>query len=205
MNAPEAIAPLVRVLALVDESDNDLIGEGLQDVLESFGPATIGPLAGFLVEAEDGNGGLVGAGEALSHTGQAYPQTRDRIVQILTTTLEARYAVNDPQINGFWVADLLDLNAVESYQVIKKIYEAGCIDPMICGDLEDVEIELGLLKQRKSPRPLTPLQRAIGLGLEKGLGITEPFPTITTAKAGKKEKSRRKQEKKSRKKNRKNK
>ena len=124
------------------------------------------------------------------------------MVQIISTTLEARYAANDPQINGFWVSDLIDLNAIESFPIIKKAYEAK-VDPMICGDLEDVEIELGLIKERTTPRPLTPLQRAIGLGLKKGLSIPEPFPTISTPKARKMEKTRRKQEKKSRKKNRK--
>lgn len=203
MNAPEAIAPLVRVLALVDESDTDLIGEGLQDVLESFGPAAIDPLASFLIEADDGNGGLVGAGEALSHTGQAHPEYRDRIVQIITTTLEARCARNDPLINGFWISALLDLNAVESYPVIRKVYEENLADPMISGDLEDVEIELGLLQKRKTPPPLTPFQRAIRLGLERGLRHPASFPADNTSQAANKERSKRKQEKKSRKKNRK--
>ena len=203
MKAPEAIAPLVRVLALLDESDSDLIGEGFQDVLESFGPAAIEPLAGFLVEAEDGNGGLVGAGEALSKIGTAHLEHRDRIVEILGTAFEARYLSNDPMINGFWIADLLDLHAVESYPVIKAAYEAKAVDPMVSGDLEDVEIELGLREKRKTPRPLTPFQRAMGLGLERGLSTPEPFPFITTPKVEKKEKNKRKQEKKSRKKNRK--
>jgi hypothetical protein len=203
MNSPEAIAPLVHVLALVDEADSDLINEGLQDVLESFGPAAIDPLAAFLVEAEDGNGGLVGAGEALSRIGTAHPEHRDQITQILSAAFEARYATNDPMINGFWIADLLDLNAVESYPAIKKAFEENKVDPSIAGDLEDVEIEFGLLKERKTPRPLTPLQRAFKLALEREFNGVEPFPLGVSQKVTKKEKAKRKQEKKSRKKNRK--
>jgi hypothetical protein len=203
MYAPEAIAPLVQVLALVDETDTDLIGEGLQDVLESFGPTAIDALTTFLFEAGDGNGGLVGAGEALARIGKAYPEYRDLVVQFITATLEARYAHNDPQINGFWISDLLDLNAVESFPVIKKAYEANAVDPMVSGDLEEVEIELGLREKRTTPRPLTPFQRAKGLGLERGMGYPEPFPYLASQKIEKKEKTKRKQEKKSRKKNRK--
>jgi hypothetical protein len=203
MVALEAIPPLVRVLALVDETDTDLIGEGLQDVLIKFGPAAIDELASFLFEAEDGNSGLVGAAEALALIGIDHPEERNRIVQILSATLEARHAANDPAINGFWVADLLDLHAVASYPIIQKAFEAGAVDPMISGDLEDVEIELGLRETRTTPRPLTPLQRALGFGNEPGLGDPELFPLIAPPKAGKKEKAHRKQEKKSRKKNRK--
>ncbi len=203
MFAPEAIAPLVRVLALVDEDDSDLIGEGLQDVLVTFGPPAIDALTSFLFEAEDGNGGLVGAGETLALIAKDHPEERDRIVQILSATLEARHAANDPQINGFWVSDLLDLQAVESYPIIKKAYEAGAVDPFIAGDLEDVEFDLGLREKRATPRPLTPLQHAFGLGLEPGLEDPEIFPTIVPPKAGKKGKANPKQEMKSCKKNRK--
>jgi hypothetical protein len=203
MDAHEAITPLMQVLALEDEADSDLISEGLQDVLERFGPAAIDSLTSFMFEAEDGNDGLIGAGEALASIGRNFPETRDRMVQIISTTLEARYAANDPQINGFWVSDLIDLKAIDSFPTIKKAYEAKAVDPMVCGDLEDVELELGLIKERTTPRPITPLQRAIGLGLERGLSIPKLFPTIATSKIGKKEKTRRKKEKESRKKNRK--
>jgi hypothetical protein len=198
MYAPEAIAPLVQVLALVDETDSDLISEGLQDVLERFGPAAIDPLTDFLFEAEDGNGGLIGASEVLAHIGKEYPEHRDLMVQFITTALEARYTRNAPMINGFWVSDLLELHAVESYPVIKKVYDAGMVDPMVADDLEDLEIELGLREDLTTPRPLTPFQRAMGLGM----GF-DPFPPVPSKKLTKKEKAKHKQEKKSRKKNRK--
>jgi hypothetical protein len=201
--APEAIPPLVRLLALSDEADSDLISEGLQDVLVSLGPPAIDELAGFLLEVEDGNGGSVGAAETLALIGIDHPEERDRIVQILSATFEARYAANDPMINGFLVSDLLDLHAAESYPIIKAAYEAGAVDPMVSGDLEDVEIDLGLKKMRTKPRPLTPFQRDLGLEFEPGLGNPDLFPFIIPSKAAKKEKAKRKQEKRSRHKNRK--
>jgi hypothetical protein len=151
--AGEAIAPLVQVLALSDQTDGDLISEGLQDVLEEFGPAAISPLAGFLVEAGDTFGGLVGAGETLAHIGKNHPEYRQQIIPIITAALEARHMTNEPDVNGFWIADLLDLNAVESYPVIKKAFEDDKVDPRIAGDLEEVEIEFGLRKERSTPSP----------------------------------------------------
>jgi hypothetical protein len=202
MYALESIAPLVQVLSLVDESNSDLINEGFRDVLERFGPVAIDPLASFLTES-GAEGGLIGASEALAHIGKDHPEHRDRTVQIITAALDTRYVQNDPMVNGFWISDLLDLQAVESYPIIQKAYEAGAADPMICGDLEDVEVELGLLEERKTPRPLTPFQHAVGLGLERGSRKPKPFLQIDADKIAKKEKVKRKQEKKSRKKNRK--
>jgi hypothetical protein len=151
MQAKESIASLVPMLALSDQTEGNLISEGLQDVLQSFGPAAIPPLAGFLVEAGDDSSGLVGASETLSHIGEKYPEYRQQIIQIITAALEARYATNEPDVNGFWIADLLDLKAVESYPVIKKAFEEDMVDPRIAGDLEEVEIELGLRKERSTP------------------------------------------------------
>jgi hypothetical protein len=151
MQAKESLASLVPLLALSDQAEGDLITEGLQDVLQNFGPAAIPPLAGFLVEAGDDSSGLVGASETLSRIGEKYPEYRQQIIHIITAALEARCATNKPDINGFWIADLLDLKAVESYPIIKKAFEEDMVDPRIAGDLEEVEIELGLRQERSTP------------------------------------------------------
>jgi hypothetical protein len=203
MYAVEAIDPLVQVLAMMDESESDLINEGLQDVLERFGPAAIESLEDFINKSDDKGGGLVGAAKILSDIGRDNPETRDRVVQIISSAFEARYAQNDPMVNGFWISSLIDLQAVESYPMIKKAYEEGMVDPHVCGDLEDVEIELGLREKRTKLRPLTPFQRAIDLRLENGSRKPVPLSMMEPSKDAKKEKAKRKQEKKSRKKNRK--
>jgi hypothetical protein len=203
MNSTEAVGPLVELFDLDDQSDSDLISEGLLDVIVRYGPAAIDHLANFLLETRHEGGGLVGAGEALARIGNQHPEHRDRIVQLISAALEARYAGNAPDINGFWICDLMDLKAVESYPVIAKAFEEETVDFTIVGDLEDVQVELGLLEKRKTRRPDSAIERAFRLGLERGSKPPKPFASIPMSKADKKEKAKQKQAKKSRKKNRK--
>ena len=101
------------------------------------------------------------------------------MVQIISTTLEARYAANDPQINGFWVSDLIDLKAIGQFSNHKKAYEAKAVDPMVCGDLEDVEIELikkgtndASSNYASSAQPSALVSREV----EQSRTFSQPFP-----------------------------
>ena len=51
------------------------------------------------------------------------------------------------------VCNLLDLQAVESIQQIRELYSREIVDLYAVGDIEDVEIALGLREQRDTPRP----------------------------------------------------
>jgi len=204
MNAVEAVAPLARVLAWGNESDSDLIFEGLQEVLERFGPPAVEPLVDFMLGEDCQGSALVGVGETLRTIAQNHPDQHERVVQAITTVLETRYKEIDDDVNGFLVAELLDLNAVASYPVIKQAYTDNKVDYHVCGDLEDIEIEFGLREKRSTPSPLKPspfLQRYA------------PFPTLDAPafeltseekkrqqSKDKKEKNKRKQAKKARKK-----
>jgi hypothetical protein len=201
--AVEAIPPMVKLFSLIEESESDLISEGLLDVIVAFGPPAIEPLTKFLFEEKDGSSGLVAAGESLSHISGNHPEYRDRIVHIITATLEARGPANPKDINGFWIADLLDLNAVESYPVIKQAFDEGRVNERIAGDLEEVEIELGLRTERSTPSPFAPFQEAMRLGFAPKRHDPDMFSIPTSNKDTAKKKAKRKQERKSRKKNRK--
>jgi len=62
-----------------------------------------------------------------------------------------RFGENDPELNGFLVSYLVDLGAVESISCIQAAFEKECVDFSIIGDLEDVEIHLGLREERSTP------------------------------------------------------
>jgi len=48
----------------------------------------------------------------------------------------------------FLVGDLLDCDARDAYAVIQRAHLAGHVDETVCGDLEDVRVELGLQAAR---------------------------------------------------------
>ena len=193
MQAVEAIAPLAQVLDWSEESDGDLINEGLTTAFETFGPPVIEPLAAFINEVGHTVFGYISASEVMAHVAVEYPEYRDRVIKIISSALDAYHERNDEDVNGFWLADLLDLNAVDSYPIIKRAFEAGKINVRIAGDLEDVELEFGMREKRDTPAPNFPLP----------FDFMRPIPELDTKSHKKKEKSKRKQEKRSRKKNRK--
>ncbi|HEX4365312.1 MAG TPA: SEC-C metal-binding domain-containing protein [Rhodopila sp.] len=59
----------------------------------------------------------------------------------------------EPSTGGFVVCALLDLAAVETIDAIRDAFGRGAIKVSIPGDLEDVEIALGLRAKRVTPRP----------------------------------------------------
>ena len=54
---------------------------------------------------------------------------------------------------GLVICALIQLNATESIGVIREAFKRGCVDISVPGDLEDVEIALGLGIKRVTPKP----------------------------------------------------
>jgi hypothetical protein len=136
------------------------------------------------------------ASSALAEIGNRHPEERERCLQGISSLLE-KYETNDEGFNGFLIGDLIDMKAVEKIDLIKKAFDAHAVDELIHGDVEDVQIEMGLLEKRLTPeRPWRSGRFAPG---PDDFFASGP----KSGKAAKKEKNKRKQEKKSRKKNRK--
>ena len=211
MRAVEAIAPLAQLLDWSEETDSDLINEGLTDALEEFGEPTIEPLTIFINEAGHSEYGYISACDVMCHIAEKQPEYREIVVANISSALDEHFERNDEDVNGYWLSDLLDLQAVESYPIIKKAFEAKKINVRVAGDLEDVEIEFEMRKQRDTPSPNLPLPKKF-LNHEGAVPMRETDETFTflgkddlkrDQEKKKKEKNKRKQEKKSRKKNRK--
>jgi hypothetical protein len=56
-------------------------------------------------------------------------------------------------LNGLLIGRLLDLKAIEAIDDIRQLFARDCVDITCAGDLEEVEIELGLRQTRITPRP----------------------------------------------------
>ncbi len=211
MQAVEAIAPLAQALDWSYESDGDLINEGLTTALEEFGEPAIEPLTKFINEDGHKESGYISASEVMTHIAEKHPEFRERVITSISSALDAHFERNDEDVNGFWLADLLDLKAVESYPIIKKVFQAKKINVRVAGDLEDVEIEFGMREKRDTPAPNLPLPFDF-LSHDIARPIREIDETLAYLgkdelkryqEKTKKEKNKLKQEKKSRKKNRK--
>ncbi len=145
-----AVEPL---LALFDEIvDDDWALSEFPIVMSMIGESSIEPLTRYLREPGHDEFSLVMAADALKTIAENYPDSKERIIRILTTYLDAP----NPSmltLNGLIVVFLLDLNAKNSIKTLRRLYQENQVDITCAGDLEDVEITLGFRNKRETPRP----------------------------------------------------
>jgi hypothetical protein len=146
LRAETAIEPLLGLLRYIDERQEDWITEELPVVFGLIGPAGIPALEAYAAGPNHGLYARMAAGGGLKEIGQAHPAARDECVAALARLLDAAEH-NDEGFNGFLIADLLALRAVEAAPVMEKAFAGGWVDEMIAGDWGDVQIELGLLDE----------------------------------------------------------
>lgn len=150
MGAKKAIDPLIGNFNLIEAADSDWLNDDLTRALVKLGPDCIPALAMYLIDTRHDNDGRVSAEETLSEMAKEYPDYQEQVKGILISAMEL-FAQNDDDLNGFILAGLLDLHAVEAMPVIRRAFAANAIDITIAGDLEEVEIELGLREERETP------------------------------------------------------
>jgi hypothetical protein len=148
LRAEEAIGPLMSLFHELDE--DEWAGEELPEVYGMIGPKAISALAAYLADTSHSMFPRLRAAHSLERIGNQHPETRAECVGVLTRQLE-QFAEDDPEFNAFLISYLVDLKAVESIATIRKAFEQECVDYTIQGDIEDVEIDLGLRKERATP------------------------------------------------------
>ncbi len=146
-----ATAPLLARLGDADEDDDYALTD-LPAALGMLGPDALPALTTFLGRREVGAFARGGAAEAIAAVGNAHPEVRAAAVAALADAL-AHHAVQDRDFNSLVVGALLDLQAAEAANVIARAFAADDVDPTFVGDWEDVQVTLGLLDARLTPRP----------------------------------------------------
>jgi hypothetical protein len=195
LKAEEAIPALLNTLQEIDEHQDDWYGEDSFKVFPMIGPAAIHPLAEYLADTKHGTWARVAASSSLENMAKAHPETKEECVTAIVSTLQ-KYKDNDESLNGSMISALMEMNAArEHLGLIEEAFKANRVDTFIDGDLEDIQIRLGVIEKRRKPRSHPILFK------DDRIFVDNNHPIIK--KAVKKEKNKRKQEKKSRKKNRK--
>lgn len=156
-----AVAALLARLADADEDDDYALTD-LPVALGMLGPDALPTLTTFLGRREVGPFARGGAAEAIAAVGNAHPEVRTAAVAALAHAL-AHHAVQDRDLNSLVVGALLDLRATEAANVIAQAFAADDVDPTFVGDWEDVQVTLGLLDARRTPRPDYFAQRGVSL------------------------------------------
>jgi hypothetical protein len=200
LDAKEAIDPLINNFNLFEAADSDWLSDDLPRALVKLGPDCIPALAMYLIDTRHETLGRISTAETLKDIAEEYPDTHDQVKGILVSALEL-FDENDEELNGFLLANLLDLKAVEAMPVIRRAFDADAIDITVTGDLEDAEIEFGLREERATPSRIMEVMDQKYPTLRKMREQVEQEEQRQKQQA-KKAKSKKKQQKKSRKRNR---
>ncbi len=196
LRAEAAIEPLLALFTTLEDWDD--VFEELPIVFGLIGPVAIPALSEALRDARDIDFPAISYASCLRQIGQMNPAARDEIVSLFGDFL-AEAANNHPTLNAFIISDLIDLKAVEVAPVIEQAFAADHVDWSIAGDWEDVQIALGLLEARITPKPNYQISNLLP-GL---INLDAASPFSRQRRAESKRKAKRKQAKASRKKNRK--
>jgi hypothetical protein len=148
LKAEEAIEPL---LSLFDNEDDDWISDNLPKVYGMIGAKAIPVLSEYLANPENEMFARVSASASLEKIAANYPETRSECVAIISKELE-KFTENDPEFNDFLVGTLIDLKAVESAPLIEQAFAADCVEILMNGDWDDVQVDLGLKSADELPR-----------------------------------------------------
>ncbi|WP_135621993.1 HEAT repeat domain-containing protein [Solemya pervernicosa gill symbiont] len=150
IGSPDAVEPLLSMFDYLENDDWAL--EELPIVMGMLGEASLNALSEYLRQATHKEFARAMAADGIKEVAMKHSDSREQSVSILIDYLkepdsEARL------LNAMVVSSLIDLDAKEAIGTIRGIYEAGLADLVHCGDIEDVELELGLRESRSTPRP----------------------------------------------------
>ncbi|MGV3720980.1 MAG: SEC-C domain-containing protein [Actinomycetota bacterium] len=145
LGAVEAIESLLSLVPLAGE-DEDVILDELPRVLAMLGPAGLPQMAAYLQDRSKPMDDRWLIGGAISELAARHPETRAECVGLLTGVI-ASPDDDDPELNGALIGELAKLGAVEALPLIREAFGRGAVSAETAGDLEDIEIELGVRKR----------------------------------------------------------
>ena len=141
LRAVEAVEPL---LGLFDRLEyDDWVNEELPDVFSMIGPAALPVLAEYIADLSHNDSSRISAIAGIENIGKRWPDARGESITLLEERLK-RFEENEPDVNGFIVEALVELGAREAAPVIERAFDEGYVDPIVMGDWDDVQVELGL-------------------------------------------------------------
>lgn len=152
LRAEVAIPVFLSLLYEIDDHDNDWVAEEFPQMLAMIGPASLPMTYEYLNDDTHGLYARITAANILENIGNTYPEHRVTIVDYLTQIL-TRYLELDMVLNAFLISYLVDLQALESLPIIRQAFASNNVDWQVMGDLEEVEIELGVRTERSTPKP----------------------------------------------------
>jgi hypothetical protein len=154
LHAKEAASSLIETFDTYYESD--YASEELPTVIASIAEGTcLDQLSLHVLDKSKHLYSRTMALRAIELTTNEHKSTANQCIEILDNCLNESDG-DWPSFNGFLISSLMTLNAVSKINTISKAFNEDIVDLTIVGDLEDVEMALGLRKVRDTNPPRFP-------------------------------------------------
>ena len=173
IGSPSCIDPLLALFDLLVEDDWAL--QELPRVIGMIGTPAVEPLTIYMNEIRHKELARIVAADGLKEIAERHPESREAVVEVLSAYLRVKDK-SMTTMNGLVICCLIDLKASESIEAIREIYSGGMADVSCAGDLEEVEISLGLREKRSTPKP----DYAASHQLKERSSLVSPDPESVT-------------------------
>jgi hypothetical protein len=150
LRAEAAAEPLTALFHELLDLD-DWLDEEMPAMYAQIGPAAVPPLVRYVEDRSRPVWARVTAAACLTAVAQAHPDTREACVAALVRVLDESWGA-DVEALSFVASNLLDLRAAEAAPALERALAERRIAEQIVGDAEDVQVALGILPERLTPR-----------------------------------------------------
>ncbi len=146
----KAVQALEALLPLLNNRGDDWISTDFPTLCTLIGVEAIPYLEKFLADSSNHFYARSDAAISLQAISNQYPETRESNIAAIAGELE-KFRDNNPIFNGFLISTLVDLQAVETINLIEKAFKANLVDTFINGGWEDVQVQFGLITRDEIP------------------------------------------------------
>lgn len=153
LRSERAIMPLIELFEVLVEDDWAL--HELPAVMGMIGSAAIEPLGHYIKQQDRDEFARATAMAGLSEIVQQHPALRSKVIEHYRLYIQQADS-STPIINGLLVSYLLDIDGKELIDNVRDLFSRQCVDITCAGDIEDVEMALGLRLERSTPKDLPP-------------------------------------------------
>jgi hypothetical protein len=141
--------------------EDDFIREEAEGLGNYVGAEAIEPLTMFLADVRENPWSRNATITILENLGQARPELRGRIVQLMMEWLQQSKRLGGEETREILVAGLIsaliELKATEAADVLAEIFATGEVDEWVTGSWPAIQVEMGLKQESDfSPEELEP-------------------------------------------------
>jgi hypothetical protein len=149
LRVQSAIKPLIGLLRRIMRNDEDMWADDIMNVLVSMGPPAFRPVASIALDQRESWGLRMIMIETIERLGVADESLRSKAIALLSEILRWAKRSHEDVASGT-VCALVELSAIETLPLIRKLYQRGVVDEEFAGPLHRVELEIAMSREARN-------------------------------------------------------